>query len=445
MSRLSRRTRRIHAAAVLAVAVALVPVAGHAQAAPATVKAAAGASEVTDPALAYLSARYHLSSGEAGRRLRLQDRIPSLRSALDSAWGDNYGDIWIDQAGGGTVNVGATGAQVPYVTALAKRLGMPVTVVSTPHTIRQIQAAEARTSDLLQAAVGRSFGISALDMAAGTFEILVPRGLASASLLSAVRRASGGMARVSTTPVAVQQTTTACDIRPSTTYASLGTMFCDPPLRGGVGITNTRGNTDGSDDMYCSAGFVTKSKTSNDYYLLTAGHCFVSADAYKTRFANGDIHTVGPAWRRITPMADGDAMIIHIDNPSGWQVGPYVLVTDSTGNPPSTENQKYVIHQVGGTSVGLVVCATGRRDGTQCGTVSNRDAPFNGVNHLAVVQGGCMRGGDSGGPVWKLGVGYGLIEGGLFTNGDSNLCSIRWYYQGLNGAANALNVNVLTG
>jgi hypothetical protein len=445
MSRLSRRTRRIQAAVTLAAAAALVPVAGQARAAPATVQAAAGASAVADPALAYLSARYHISRGEAERRLRLQDRVPSLKSALDSAWGDNYGDVWIDQAGGGTVNVGATGSQVPYVTALAKRLGIPVTVVSTPRTIRQVGLAKARTSHLLQAAVGRSFSFSALNLAAGTFEILLPRGVASARLLSAVRRASGGMARVRTTPVPVRQATTACDISPSTTYASIGTMFCDPPLRGGVGITNTRGNTDGSDDVYCSAGFVTKSKTSNDYYLLTAGHCFVSADTYKTRFANGDIHVVGPAWRKITPMADGDAMIIHIDNPSGWHVGPYMLVTDSNGDPPTTENQLYVIQRVGGSSVGLVVCGTGRRDGTQCGTVSDPDAPANGVNHLAVVQGGCMRGGDSGGPVFKVGVGYGLIEGGLFPYGDSNYCSIEWYYQGLNGAANALNVNVLTG
>jgi secreted trypsin-like serine protease len=47
--------------------------------------------------------------------------------------------------------------------------------------------------------------------------------------------------------------------------------------------------------------------------------------------------------------------------------------------------------------------------------------------------------GDSGGPVYVKHVAYGLVSGGLL----SGNCGNTMYYQGVKGAANAMNVNVL--
>jgi hypothetical protein len=56
----------------------------------------------------YLTGQYHLTVGEALRRIDLQRRAPALADALASRVPDQYGGMLLDQDAGGILRVGLT-------------------------------------------------------------------------------------------------------------------------------------------------------------------------------------------------------------------------------------------------------------------------------------------------------------------------------------------------
>lgn len=409
------RLSRLTAVLAGSVLVAGVVVGGH--------TAAVAAPAAMDPAATYLMLRYGVDRTEADARLVVQDRAVGLQDALDAAFGDSYGGMWIDQAGGGYVAVGVLPGQAERARQLAAQYDVTrLRIVPVALALRTLDGI--RTE--LQARVAGTAGLSLGGLYTPTNQVnlVLADGASTAarSLTGVLQREYGAVLRL-VSAAGVPQTA-AC-------RTGEFNVYCDAPLRGGVGIN---ANTS------CSAAFNVRSTSDGRRFLLTAGHCNAGG-TWTTRFANGDVHTLGTRHNSYYN-STGDAMIISLNNPSGWNPQPWVFVTGSGG---TTRNEAYAIARDGGTTIGMSVCMTGQRDGTQCGTVIDNDTGgAGGVLHVAQVDGGCIRGGDSGGAVYRNGTAFGIVHGGYFPGGNNNVCSITWLYQGVRGAMAKLNVRLVT-
>ncbi len=99
-------------------------------------------------------------------------------------------------------------------------------------------------------------------------------------------------------------------------------LFCDPPLRGGVRIHVVDSGT-------CTAGFMAQSHTDTKKYVLTAGHCLENGSGLvETRDESWTIIDVGPIhnWQF---GQGGDNGIIRITDTAFWNPAPWVVVEDS--------------------------------------------------------------------------------------------------------------------
>jgi streptogrisin C len=392
--------------------------------------APAGGSAALDPAAEFLMRAYRLTPAEANARIANQDRVTALQDDLDAAFGESYGGMWIDQLAGGRVVIGVRPGQESTVRALGARRAVDrLRVVPVERTIAQLRAIQAQVRT---ATAGSLDGVEVggLHLPTNTVTVHVDAAAPAARTAgptAALRRALPGRLRFE--PVEGVIGTAACNV------PSENNVWCDAPLRGGVGITG-QGEA-------CSAGFNVRSVSDGIRYLLTAGHCDSGGGAWwQTRFANTDIHDIGPthnlAWR-----AEGDALIIRLVNPGpdGWNPKPWVFVTGGGG---TIRDEAYYITTSGATTVGLSVCMTGRIDGTVCGEVISRDTYGERVFHVAEVKGGCIRGGDSGGPVFRNHIAYGIVHGGRFPDGDKTQCARTWLYQGIRGALELMRVRLVT-
>lgn len=389
----------------------------------------AGGDEPLDPAAQLLVDRYHITPAEANARIVLQDRATVLLDDLQATFADTYGGLWIDQLAGGTVVVGVRPGQERTVRELAARRGVDrVRVVPVERTVAQLRAVQAQLRHTLATQPSSGLGVGGIYVPTNQVNVRVDATAlataAGAALASALDRTHPGRLRF--VPVRGVAMTAACVVNGEFN------VWCDPPLRGGIGIT--------ASGVRCSAAFNVRSISDGKRYLLSAGHCNTGG-TWQTRFTNGDIHDIGPTHNAYFN-STGDGMIIRVNNPTGWNPKPWVFVTGDSG---TTRDETYTIASSGGTSIGMSVCMTGRRDGTECGVVIDNDTPgAGGVLHVAEVDGGCIRGGDSGGSVYRRNTAYGIVHGGVFPGGDNNYCSITWFYQGVRGAMDKLNVRLVT-
>lgn len=427
------RSKRVHfRTRLLTIAVSAIAMAGATlpTAAPAlAVAPTPDAQQTLDPAALFLMQKYRLTAAEATDRLVQQDRATSLQDNLEATFGDAFGGLWIDQASGGLTVVGVRPGQERTVRDLAAaRQVTRLRVVPVARTVGQLRATQAEVQRALATTPGSDLRLGGVYLPTNQVNVKIQagdpaaraRGEALAAELNA--RHLGQLRFVSSAGVPM---TASC------IFSGEFNVFCDPPLRGGVGIT--------ASGVRCSAAFNVRSTSDGKRYLLSAGHCNTSG-TWQTRFANLEIHDIGPTHNAFFN-SSGDGMIIRLNNPTGWNPKPWVFVT---GNSGTTRDETYDINADGGTTFGMAVCMTGRRDGTQCGEVIDTDTPGVVVDHVAEVSGGCIRGGDSGGSVYKNHTAYGLVHGGTFPGGDNNFCSITWFYQGIRGAMSALNVRLVT-
>lgn len=236
------------------------------------------------------------------------------------------------------------------------------------------------------------------------------------------------------TAVVLEHSATAYRARKQACHFETGYgLACDKPLRGGPAIN--RGTA------LCSAGFITRSRSDNKPYLLTAGHC--GSGTWSTHFYDGSSHVIGNTWGRPRDDAEGDYQIITINKPGadGWAIRAWVYVNSSLGHPGvpgTTYDPDYHISNDSGSRVTDRVCKTGGQGLTDCGTVTrlNVTTPW-GLRHTAETN-YCAVGGDSGGPVYVGHVARGIHIGGV------EGCGVH-YFQGVQSAENGLNVNVAHG
>jgi hypothetical protein len=204
--------------------------------------------------------------------------------------------------------------------------------------------------------------------------------------------------------------------------------YCDPPLRGGIRITNP--------GVGCTGAFIAQSKVNSALYQLTAGHCaYQHYSDWSTRFTDNSSHVVGPVWHWEWNSA-GDMSILLINNVPGWNPQPWVNVTSG---PDTTAGTTYDITSDSTSVLGMRICTTGAFYGrNECGYVTELDvtATYDGVTVDNLGRGSfCGTSGDSGSPMYASHAAYGLQVAG-YSECDS-------LYQGIQAAESILNVNVL--
>lgn len=177
--------------------------------------------------------------------------------------------------------------------------------------------------------------------------------------------------------------------------------YCNPPVRGGVGIYSTE-NPSTHKESFCTAGAYVKD--ANGYnYILTAGHCVEGSSYYNyphpwwTDFSNGETRcTLGlPIAGEVSTRMD--AQVIEAPGSCG-------SIAASIVEWGVFEN--YPVQGVVTAYPGLYVCHMGASSGNQCGpieavniaeTIGYDKGPLT-VEHLDRWCGFAWPG-DSGGPV----------------------------------------------
>jgi streptogrisin C len=149
------------------------------------------------------------------------------------------------------------------------------------------------------------------------------------------------------------------------------------------------------------------------------------------------VHAIGPFHSKVFD-SRGDAAIMQVLNPSGWNARAWVFVT---AGPDTGRNEAYTITGDSTSPVGTRVCATGATSAmSDCGTVRAVGVcvTYSNAGNVTVCGLGrasfAVRPGDSGAPVYSSHLARGLVSG---ATGDGQAL-----YQGIRGAENLLNVDV---
>jgi hypothetical protein len=389
----------------------------------------APAAAAQRPEVGDLAKERGISLAAAARRLGWQQRAPRLAERARGELGARFGGVWIDPADGDRVKLGVAGGGAPararaLEAAAAVGLEGAVDIVSVEHRASLLRAASAWLADRL-AEVNRG---AAWPLVAGirTDENVVQLELPRDGDITAEQRAVVDRARERYGDALRLAFYAGKPRRRACNYP-----YCDPPLRGGIAIHG--GGTS------CTGGFLARGRSDGRLYQLTAGHCREGNVNWGTFFTNGVFHVIGPFQSSVWGTS-GDAGILRVNNPAGWNARAWVLVTLGRGTTP---NEAYRIVRDGGSVVGMRICTTGAFWGrsdcgnvTQLGVTATYGDPFGQVRTVTGLGRGnfCGTGGDSGSPMYASNTAFGLQVAG-FLPCDS-------LYQGIRGAENLVNVNV---
>ncbi|KYF97237.1 hypothetical protein BE20_36170 [Sorangium cellulosum] len=381
----------------------------------------------TDWEVAGFARERGISYAEAQQRLGWQTLAPALEELVSAGLGDQFGGTWIDAARGDRIIVGVAGKAgtdaVAFVREAARKIGLTegYDIVDVRHSMAELERANDQLGDRIEkvndgADATLTAGLRA-DLNAVELQVPAEGRLTEAQrdLVAAARAELGDVLALGS--YAGRATARAC-VYP----------HCDPPLRGGIRITNSGAG--------CTGAFIAKSKVDDVLYQFTAGHCAPgNTDDWSTRFTDNSSHVIGSVWHWEWHKG-GDMAILRIKNPGGWDPEPWVHVTSG---PDTTTNTTYTIKSDNTSVLGMRICTTGAFYGrSDCGYVTQLGvtATYGGVTVRKLGRGSfCGTGGDSGAPMYASHVAYGLQVAG-YSECDS-------LYQGIRAAESVLNVNVL--
>jgi len=406
-------------------------------------------------AAAQLAEDYDVPIAEARARIARQTAIEAAASLIGETLGNKSAGTFIDHEAGGVLVVRST--DLDAARAAVATVGVPVRVELANTSSAAIEAARVRALGIA-AASGATFDSIGEDVQGNRLLVSRLAGDAPAErAVRAIRAELGGAVPVAVEVVAQRAEPAACI---SGTGSS--TSYCDDPLRGGVGMNRVVSSTAWSG---CSVGFNAVSRSDGKPYILTAGHCGVKGQEWRTWMPKTQaIHVIGSMHNRFFSGV-GDAAIVAVNNLAGWRPTNAVVVWSSGESwfphPTRTtqHNDLYRITRVGSVpAVGSYLCSTGMVTRTRCGQVQalGQTLTYDGQTVAGlgkVAMASCK--GDSGGPVYVDGAGYGLfvaISGSQVDNSFvqpwgstwTTKCAATSYYQGLVGAQNTLNVSIRT-
>jgi hypothetical protein len=234
-------------------------------------------------------------------------------------------------------------------------------------------------------------------------------------------------------------------------FEACQTAPCDPPLRGGVRLYPPGVIYYGN---FCTAAFTARHRINSSHLLvMTAGHCVHKAWQYAGNWdaaaENGlGAEAIGPSFGFVLGGSQGmDAGVVRVENSGFWGTpvppAPIVLVTNSS---LTTYDASYDIRQDSKSTLGQLLCMTGTWTLTRCAEVSDL-----GADHVFAVTGGTVllknlgeldtchtEPQDSGAPIYKKHKAFGIHLGS-----KHSMFSCYTMYQGIRGAQNALNVDIL--
>ena len=367
-----------------------------------------------------------ISLDEARQRLSWQQVAPDLGERLDPALGARYGGIWIDVRDGDRIKVGVVDGPDAETSAAVRQAAEELGVIEGYDLVpvRYPMAELEGDNDWLGAEIARVNRDTSATLTAGLRPDLNAVEL-QAPVDGVLTTAQQELIGEATDRLGDRLVAGSYQGRP--TARGCAYPYCDPPLRGGIRITNGAG---------CTGAFVAQSKVDDKLYQFTAGHCAPNHYSnWSTKFTDGSSHVVGPVWTWWWH-GGGDMAILRINNVPGWNPKAWVYVTDG---PDTTADSTYHISSDKLSVLGMRICTTGAYYGrSDCGYVTQLGLTMTydnvTVHHLGRAS-FCGTQGDSGSPMYALHVAYGLQVAG-FSECDS-------VYQGIRAAETVLNVNVL--
>jgi streptogrisin C len=387
-----------------------------------------------DPAAVEIASQQHITLAQAETRLSWQEATPTLAGALSRQLPSSlYGGTWIDPNDGDRVKVGVVGSdQTARATTArlvhADGLAAATDIVQVRYSAKELLDADAWLGAQLGVLARSSTGQTELDSSyrldLNRVQLSVSAGqhltAAERRLVALAKARYGDLVQVVTEPDGTRMTVASCNF-----------PLCSAPLRGGILIFNTTGNT----SKVCTGGFIARSRTDGKLYQFTAGHCAAGGftGTWSTEFPDHSIHAIGPVHHYIFSKA-GDMAILAINNPAGWQLPTGLVYVTASSN--TTLNQQYAISSAQYSTQGARVCKTGAIAHTSCGVVLALGVNGGYTNNLGEAS-FCTQEGDSGGPVFAAHQAFGLV---VAVNSKNSCIS---YYQGIIGAENALNVNLV--
>jgi hypothetical protein len=384
-----------------------------------------------EPEVLALAAERGIPLPKARQTIDAQRRAAELVDPLRASLGPAFGGLWI--GADDRVKIGVTGtagiAARTAVHALTGSHGLDglTDVVTVRHSAAALDAAsEWLDARLERVDQGAEWPLqTAQSPSDNAVELRLPeRGRLTAAqqrLVVEAKARFGSLLEISRYPGRVTADSASiqeiCDI-----------PRCDPPLRGGIRAVG---------GQVCTLAFVARGRGAGNTYVMSAGHCIGSS--WSVTQNDGSQRRIGNvAAERFN--RDGDAAIIHVENPGVWKPRPWVYVAHSRN---TSWDPRYPIRADGRSVQGMRVCMTGAISATQCGVVlrTNVRVRYRGedfrVRNL-VETNYCSRGGDSGGPVYSGHTAYGIHTAGHRENGRC-----FGYYQPIRAAENFLNVDVV--
>jgi hypothetical protein len=423
--------------------------------APVTSAAVSTPANLADPAARAIATQQHVTLAQAEIRLAWQQAVPSLNVTLSRQLpAAAFGGIWIAPNDGDRVKIGVVGL-TSRVRAMVMRavhavgLSGATDLVPVKYSLGQLVSADTwLAAQLDKLSLGKTGSIQ-LDASYRTDLNRVQLGVAGhhltpadRALISQAEARYGDLVQVAAQPAG------------STVGTSLDCTqaydLCQPPLRAGIEIF--RLNSQGQPAVgVCTGGFIASSRTNGTLYQFTAGHCAVEdgTGTWGTEFPDGTLHAIGTVHNYVLN-SSGDEAILNINNPTGWDLPQgwvYVMPGSDT-----TLNEEYPISSSQYSTVGARVCetgaSTGPTSGSLCGTVlrlgvttcESATTPCTVVNNLGEAS-FCAQPGDSGAPVYAAHQAFGLVAAQAEDLLLGYTCVT--YYQGIIGAANAMNVNIV--
>jgi hypothetical protein len=364
--------------------------------------------------LASYARTFDVSTPTAEGRLDVQGRTWDAVGRLSEALGERYGGLWFDNATG-RLEVGVVGGQAdaaPADSYLARaELTGAADVVPERYSYDQLmkskQALDNRFGELPVGTLTTSISEKDNEVVVSVSDV------APQPTLERVQsEAAAEPVRISVVTVPPSATTA---VGGGCSNTELGDMFCDYPLRGGVGLVDQGVGGIGT----CSMGYIVTSGTQE--YVMTAGHCmgqeahpsWVSAAANfnstKHWFYIGNV-----ANNLINSEADIGVVAVDQSGKSGWYPmgNPNMVANLQPGG-----NGELTLENIAWPIEGGYNCRTGTRSDTQCGQITSIDKTvpvnFGRYGVISILEdetSECMDHGDSGGTVWGNHSGLGMAD-----------------------------------
>jgi len=407
------------------------------------------APTIDDMASEWLAAEYGVSLTVARAWMAVQDKAEGVNEEIAaSSAGPAYAGVWFDNAARRFKVALTPGGDTAAVNAILASHGVSASsdLVSVDYTQDQLEGAQPGIEDALG------------DLPPGIVEIARNTETNSVQVTVAASATAQQRAHIASTASSAAVRVTTVDSPEQLLLAEqLDCKFpnCARPLRGGVQISTnpSRPDNDGH-TVACTSGFMVRSRGDQAPYVLTAGHCFDNFPNNSSEWgAVNPFLPVGPyqliGFNRNPYVfgSDGDAGLVGIRGTSYWAgtaLQPWVFVTRSTSGS-TRRDEEYVIRTAHYNQRNRIVCMSGARNGSRCGRVTDVNVESSGalagifttrVKHLGKLLACGVGHGDSGGPVFKRGVAYGILSA-------ARGCDV--YFQGAITAQNLLNVDIMTG